>query len=81
MHQPFALNSLKSNEKALIRSISIEGEMHDRLRDFGFCEGARITYLFSAAFGDPRAYLVRDTVIALRNSDAAQIECVLEGGK
>ena len=81
MQQPFPLSRLHCDQEALICSIHAEGELHDRLRDLGFHEGESITCLFSSAFGDPRAYLVRDTVIALRNIDGAKIECILKGGE
>lgn len=81
MQQPLPLSRLERGQEALISSIHAEGELHDRLRDLGFHEGESITCLFSSAFGDPRAYLVRDTVIALRNIDGAKIECILKGGE
>lgn len=81
MQQPLPLSRLERGQEALICSIHAEGELHDRLRDLGFHEGGCVTCLFPSAFGDPRAYCVRDTVIALRNNDAAKIECILKGGE
>ena len=37
-------------------------------------DGTRVTCIQRAAAGDPTAYLIRGAVIALRKSDAAQIE-------
>ena len=44
-----------------------------RLLDMGLTEGASCACLFASPSGDPRAYLVRGAVIALRNEDAKTI--------
>ena len=41
--------------------------------DLGFTPGAGVTCLFAAPSGDPRAYMVRGSVIALRRADAALV--------
>ncbi len=41
--------------------------------DIGLTGGARVKYLFSAPSGEPRAYLIRGAVIALRLEDAALV--------
>ena len=55
--------------------VSLNGCDNDRLRDLGFVENGLVTYLYPSAFGDPRAYRVRDTVVALRQRDARQVLC------
>jgi len=47
--------------------------MRRRLQDIGLTEGALSTCLFASPSGDPRAYLVRGAVIALREEDAKTI--------
>jgi len=44
-----------------------------RLLDLGFTPGAQVRCLFSAPSGNPRAYLIRGAVIALRASDAESV--------
>lgn len=44
-----------------------------RLMDLGFTEGATITPFLQTFAGDPRAYRVRGTLIALRRDQAAQV--------
>jgi len=44
-----------------------------RLYDLGFFEGGRVKCIGASPLGDPRAYLIRDTVIALRNKDCGEI--------
>lgn len=50
-----------------------------RLMSLGITEGAQLVRLFSAASGDPTAYSVRGTVVALRKRDAERI--LIGGGK
>ena len=47
--------------------------MRRRLQDIGLTEGTLSTCLFASPSGDPRAYLVRGAVIALREEDAKTI--------
>lgn len=70
------LNQLFPGQSA--RIVALEGNDNARLRDLGFAEGGRVTCLFPSAFGDPHAYRVRDTVVALRQKDARRVLC--DGG-
>lgn len=47
--------------------------IRDRLCGLGFSKGAQLVALFAAPGGDPVAYSVRGTVVALRKSDAEKI--------
>lgn len=44
-----------------------------RLMDFGLCRGATVRPLFRSPSGDPTAYQIGGTVLALRDADAAGI--------
>lgn len=50
-----------------------QGFSRRRLMDLGFTEGARVRPLLETFAGDPRAYEVRGTLIALRRDQAAQV--------
>lgn len=50
-----------------------EYELTKRLTGLGFYKGAEAVRLFSAPNGDPTAYLIRGTVVALRERDAERI--------
>jgi DtxR family Mn-dependent transcriptional regulator len=52
---------------------SCQGFSRRRLMDLGFTEGARIKPVLRTFAGDPRAYEVRGTLIALRRDQAAQV--------
>lgn len=47
-----------------------------RLEKMGFAAGVRVRCLFRAPTGDPTAYLVSGTVVALRKKDAENIEVI-----
>ena len=57
----------------MVEEVFLPGEVRRRLMDLGLTPGARVTCLFSAPSGDPRAYMVRGSVIALRREDAAGV--------
>ena len=56
-------------EVAFIKECTIKR----RLSGLGINEGTQLIRLFSASGGDPTAYSVRGTVVALRKSDAENI--------
>ena len=69
------LSSLKEHETAKIIGISKEsrGESRRRLLDLGFVKGATIKIDLTNPLGDPNAYLIKGTSIALRKDQAAKI--------
>ncbi len=70
-----ALCSLTPGESAVIQTLSCPADMKQRLTDLGFIVGTRVTLLRRAFLGDPCAYYVRGSIIALRDKDAAAIAC------
>ena len=69
----FPLSRLPLDHTAQIKSLSAPEPLRGRLLDLGFVPGSEIRPLYAAPLGDPRAYLVCDTVIALRQRDAAAV--------
>jgi DtxR family Mn-dependent transcriptional regulator len=69
------LSSLKENETATIIGISKEsrGENRRRLLDLGFVKGATVNIDLLNPLGEPNAYLIKGTAIALRNNQASKI--------
>lgn len=69
------LSSLKENETATIIGISREsrGESRRRLLDLGFVKTANIKIDLMNPLGEPHAYLIKGTSIALRKDQAAKI--------
>lgn len=68
------LADLELTKTAVIRKIHLVGNLRRRLLDLGFSPGIAVTPLFRSPFGDPTAYRVLNSVVALRKEDAAQIE-------
>ncbi len=68
-----SLCNIKKSERISIDKIGGSGELRQRLFDLGFVPGTTVECVLENPFGDPKAYLVRSAVIALRNSDAAKI--------
>jgi len=68
----FRLSNLKENEQAKIIGISREcrGEIRRRLLDLGFVINTKIQVDLTSPMKNPRAYLIRDTSIAIRNEQA-----------
>ena len=69
------LSSLKANETAKIIGLSKEcrGENRRRLLDLGFVKGATVGIDLMNPLGDPTAFLIKGTTIALRNNQASKI--------
>ena len=69
------LSSLREDEAAKIIGISREsrGESRRRLLDLGFVKGADIKIDLMNPLGEPNAYLIKGTSIALRKDQAAKI--------
>ncbi len=69
----FPLSRLPLGKIARVSSLSGSEPLRGRLLDLGFVPGGQVQPLYAAPLGDPRAYLVCDTVIALRQKDAATV--------
>jgi len=67
------LADLTDGQAAYIDTLQTDGLLRRRLLDLGFTPGAFIRCLWHSASGDPAAYCIRGTVIALRRNDASQI--------
>ena len=69
----YMLSDLPAGRSADVAQMDAPGPMGRRLLDMGFTEGTRVQCLYAAPSGEPRAYLVRGAVIALRREDAARV--------
>lgn len=66
MTQIQTLSELQPGQSATVRSVCAPDGMQRRLRDLGLIENTRVVCLGRSPMGDPSAYLIRGTVIALR---------------
>ena len=69
----YMLSDLPAGRSADVAQMDAPGPMGRGLLDIGFTEGTRVQCLYAAPSGEPRAYLVRGAVIALRREDAARV--------
>ncbi|MCM1148586.1 MAG: ferrous iron transport protein A [Butyricicoccus sp.] len=67
------MSGLKCGSGAVVSALRTEGAMRRRLLDMGFSPGSPVRALFRSCSGDPVAYLIHDTVIALRREDSQTI--------
>ncbi len=75
------LNNVNIGDCALIKSIKTTDALKQRLYDIGMTPETVVKVLHQSPSGNPRAYLVRGSVIAIRNVDAEKIiaEVVSDG--
>ncbi|MBQ8431825.1 MAG: ferrous iron transport protein A [Clostridia bacterium] len=67
------LDRLAPGSCAVLRALKNEDLMRRRLQELGFVCGTKLQCLGRSPGGDPSAYLVRGTVIALRQEDCREI--------
>ena len=67
------LNNLTVGESCLIDKINIKGSMHRRFLDIGLVENTYVECVGESPSADPKAYLIRGAVIAIREEDAEKI--------
>ena len=68
------LADLGIGESGTVAALHVPPKRAQRLMDLGFIAGQCVTAVLRSPFGDPTAYQVLDTVIALRRSDAKKID-------
>lgn len=69
----FPLWTLPLGKSGIISSVNSESATAERIRNLGLTEGAGVRAVFFAPFGDPRAYEVNRSVVALRRKQASEI--------
>lgn len=67
------LNELPINNIGIINDINTNDSFKRRLLNLGIVKGSYIKPLYKAILKDPTAYLVKNSVIALREEDAKNI--------
>lgn len=74
MNDIITLNDVCVNQSCVVFKVNSQGIMRRRLMDIGIIPGSILKCLLSSPSGNPRAYLVKGAMIALRNDDASMIE-------
>lgn len=67
------LSDLNLNEEAIIKDILITGNIRRRLQDIGVTPGTNIKCVLVSPFKNPKAYLIKGSVIAIREEETSLI--------
>ncbi len=70
----YTLDNLNINKIAKIENIYCENNIKRRMMDLGIVKGTKIKAILKSPSGNPKAYEVRGSVIAIRNEDAKMVE-------
>jgi ferrous iron transport protein A len=76
-----SLNQAYTGSRIRIESLGLEGVMRRRLLDLGFVPGAVVEVVRKSPLGDPIAFRVSQTTIALRMEESSKIlgELIIHG--
>ena len=77
MENIFSLNTLCLNQSAKIYDICCQGPIRRRLLDLGIIKGTTILPVLKSPSGDPIAFEIRGTIIALRKEDSSLIKVII----
>ena len=72
----YSLNKIPVNSCYKIEKINCTGNDRRRFLDLGMVKGTKIKPILISPSGDPVAYEVRGTIIALRKEDSSKIEVI-----
>ena len=67
------LNNLKVGQSCIIKEISAECKLLRRFTDIGLIENTLVECVGESPAGNPKAYLIRGAVIAIRDEDCTEI--------
>ena len=67
------LNKLQIGEKATVSELLTKDHMRRRFSDIGLIKGTEVECVGISPAGDPKAFLIRGAVIAIRNDDSGTV--------
>ncbi len=73
MPKKITMDTLTPGAEGIVKELKTEGSMRKRLHDLGIIENTEIRCVAESPLGDPKAYLIRGSIIALRKEDAQNI--------
>ena len=73
MEEFITLNDISPGESAIVLKSELEGNIQRRLLDLGLIENTLVECVGKSPSGDPKAYLIRGAVIAIRSEDSKKI--------
>ena len=73
MYKKITLDKLRIGKSAKVLKITNLDNIKRRMLDMGLIEGTIITAELVSPFNDPKAYRIRNALIAIRNEDSKNI--------
>lgn len=73
MNKTCSLCDIDVGERAVVERLETCGTMRRRLLDIGLCKGTSVECVGKSPMGDPRAYLIRGAIIAIRSYDSRTV--------
>ena len=73
MNKTLTMNKLAAGQSAEVVKLNTEGDMRRRFMDLGLIEGTAVVCLGQSPAGDPKAFLIKGAVIAIREEDSSTI--------
>ncbi len=73
MSRQLCLSDIQIGEKGVVKGLTSKGNMRRRLLDIGLIENTIVECVGKSPTGDPKAFLIRGAVIAIRSEDCADI--------
>ena len=67
------LNDMYIDEICYIDKVLTKGSIRQRFLDIGLIENTKVKCVLKSPSGDPKAFLIRDAVIAIRNDDCKDV--------
>jgi ferrous iron transport protein A len=67
------LAEVRIDQRARVVKLLVEGQTRRRLLDLGLLPGTEVRAVMKSPLGDPTAYEIRGSVLALRSEDASKI--------
>ena len=76
-NRQITLSQIPVGSACMVADLNLEGLLRRRVMDLGIIPGTAVECIRRGPSGDPTAYAVRGTTIALRQEDAAKIKVCL----
>lgn len=70
------LIDLPLNHCAEVQTLNCTGADRRRFLDLGIVQGTKLKPILKSIYGDPIAYEIRKSVVAIRNDDAKKIQVI-----
>ena len=71
-----SLDQIRLGQQYRVHGLTAGGILRRRLLDLGIVSDAIIIGIRRAPFGDPTAYLIKGTIVALRKEEACLIQVI-----